>query len=455
MNMGDRTTENIPVDICSQVIDDDPYGRVIIDGAGKVLHLNRAAAGFIGQPAAQLIGRALIDFVAPADLDRAIQGMMELKEAGPIESEGIPQVFGLVRPDGSVSHVEVGAHNYLDRTGLEIVMLRLRPFDSPFHFNRYFYSMLGRHNPGSPPDESELVISVDHLLQNASSALCSEWDGERFQHVSTQALPLELCGAFPQPEGVGTPWGSAIASGASTDCKVAMLDPPLREIAESHGFEACWVEPVPAAGADQAVTAVIIVWRTVPGPPRLGHRDGLLRSAGAASLGFERETNQRLLLAAATLDNLTGLPNRSQIFQALNDHDHPPRALLYLDLDDFKQVNDAHGHRAGDRILSAVAHRLQANTHPQDLLGRLGGDEFAVVVRRSCDAETLGKVADSLIKALAEPFTVDGTQLEIGLSVGIAIAGAASGEALLDEADHALYQSKHNGRGTWTYRYID
>ncbi|MCZ7536990.1 MAG: GGDEF domain-containing protein [Acidimicrobiia bacterium] len=137
-----------------------------------------------------------------------------------------------------------------------------------------------------------------------------------------------------------------------------------------------------------------------------------------------REANYRLSRQAAH-DGLTGLPNRAAFLDALDRavatslrHDHGI-AVLYFDLDHFKIVNDSLGHRAGDELLVAVAHRLEPLLRPEDLPSRLGGDEFTVLLSRIDDLLEAVRVAERLRCAMAEPFAVAGRRVQISVSIGV------------------------------------
>jgi diguanylate cyclase (GGDEF)-like protein len=130
-----------------------------------------------------------------------------------------------------------------------------------------------------------------------------------------------------------------------------------------------------------------------------------------------------------------------------------PVALLYLDLDGFKEVNDRHGHAMGDVVLREVARRLQPQMRAGETLARLGGDEFAVVMRGGADAAAAEALAERIVAALREPVTLPGgARVAIGVSVGIAVqnAGEADADRLLEQADHALYRAKSQARRAWS-----
>lgn len=170
------------------------------------------------------------------------------------------------------------------------------------------------------------------------------------------------------------------------------------------------------------------------------------------STGEELGKNMAQVRYLAHHDQLTGLPNRIVFYECLKSalSKGRPFFLLYLDLDRFKPVNDTLGHAAGDQILREVATRLHACLRDDDVLARLGGDEFAVIARTSEEAACAFRLAERLIAVVKDPYVVEGTTVEIGLSVGIASSPTDGDtvECLQLHADHALYAAKNAGRGT-------
>ncbi len=189
------------------------------------------------------------------------------------------------------------------------------------------------------------------------------------------------------------------------------------------------------------------------------------RSADGQVAGFvalsqditSHKRQQQKLLDASQTDPLTGTLNRAGFDLRMREartrarQDHHRLALLCIDLDGFKPVNDEHGHAAGDRLLQAVAQRLQQALRPSDTLARLGGDEFAVVLPDIKDQPAAQTVARKIVSTLAAPFEIDGKWLQIGGSVGVALAIGESEtvQALMQRADAALYEAKRAGRGRY------
>ena len=153
-------------------------------------------------------------------------------------------------------------------------------------------------------------------------------------------------------------------------------------------------------------------------------------------------------------DSLTRLPNRALILDRIEQmlarsrREHTPVAVLFLDLDNFKDVNDTLGHAAGDQLLAGVAARLTSAIRQEDTVGRLGGDEFVVLAEGASLAAGAEVVAERILDVLATPFDIAGsdTPLMVTASIGIAEGWRATPDELLRDADMALYKAKAAGK---------
>ena len=181
-----------------------------------------------------------------------------------------------------------------------------------------------------------------------------------------------------------------------------------------------------------------------------GRVDGFV-GVGQDITGHRREEGR--LLELSHRDALTGLLNRAgfehHLERSLADGEGGRIALLYVDLDHFKAVNDTHGHPVGDDLLRLVAQRLRSLVRPSDAVARLGGDEFAVVLHGIREAGDAARVADKVVAAASTPFRVGPLTLEIGASVGVAFGASpdTGWSGLVQRADSNLYRAKHEGRG--------
>jgi diguanylate cyclase (GGDEF)-like protein len=179
--------------------------------------------------------------------------------------------------------------------------------------------------------------------------------------------------------------------------------------------------------------------------------------ASHAGVLLENDRVKEQLRHQAFHDGLTGLPNRvlfgDEVSAALRRSSSRGRSslVLFLDLDDFKNVNDSLGHSAGDHVLVGVAERLRASLGPRDVAARLGGDEFAILLE-ACGRETVNEVASRLLTSLRAPFVVEGQELRVHASIGIAeTRDVESAEELMRNADVAMYSAKGNGKGGWAW----
>ncbi|HVN51674.1 MAG TPA: diguanylate cyclase, partial [Acidimicrobiales bacterium] len=168
---------------------------------------------------------------------------------------------------------------------------------------------------------------------------------------------------------------------------------------------------------------------------------------------------ERQMRQLATHDYLTGLPNRVLLYDRLEQalarfqRHGQAVALLYLDLDWFKPVNDAYGHQVGDAVLIEIADRIHTIIRDTDTAARIGGDEFAVLIEGVDDPVQLRLVADRLIEVMRRPVTVDGCTAQLGVSIGVVQAGGAlvASDALVAAADAAMYRAKASGRGRYEF----
>jgi len=178
---------------------------------------------------------------------------------------------------------------------------------------------------------------------------------------------------------------------------------------------------------------------------------------------LSREVHDRKVIEQAlrevNVDRLTGLPNRS-VFQDRLDFDIKkaqrsgnPLALLFIDLDHFKEINDTRGHEAGDMLLKQVARRLQGHVRESDTVARLGGDEFTITLADLHDIDSVTDIAQKLCEDMSRPFMVGDELAYISASVGITVYPRDAGNAsdLLRNADQAMYRSKERGRNRFTY----
>lgn len=170
-----------------------------------------------------------------------------------------------------------------------------------------------------------------------------------------------------------------------------------------------------------------------------------------------RRTSEQRIAQLAHYDTLTNLPNRTLFYDRLDQAVARARrylqkfAVLFLDLDGFKQVNDRFGHHAGDRLLEMVAERLAENVRDMDTLARVGGDEFVFIFNNIDHADNATLVANKILESFSHPFVVNNNACLIGCSIGIAIFpdDAVDSETLVKMADDAMYLAKSSGKNNY------
>ncbi|MED5621272.1 putative bifunctional diguanylate cyclase/phosphodiesterase [Ideonella sp. BN130291] len=215
-----------------------------------------------------------------------------------------------------------------------------------------------------------------------------------------------------------------------------------------------------AAAGLVAMLVLVAVWWLDP-----GSLPTALVALGTVGVGLAAQAYRRVLARAAaaeaniarltTEDEVTGLLNRNALLKALEQTIDRHRryqgasALLYLDVDGFKRVNDLWGRQLGDRVLGALGHRLSGSLRNCDIAARLGADEFAIILTGTPLPDHAARVAGRLIASACEPVTAGEALAHVGLSVGIVMvdAGSAGAEELLRQAELAMYQAKGQGRG--------
>ncbi|HEX2835050.1 MAG TPA: EAL domain-containing protein [Thermoanaerobaculia bacterium] len=229
------------------------------------------------------------------------------------------------------------------------------------------------------------------------------------------------------------------------DRQQSIYDALLRHVFEHRAFEA----EVTARRANGQEFELDMELVPVEDGGTLTHWVAFLRDVTAA------KTQVSSLRHQAMHDGLTGLPNRTMLFDALDNainaarEDKAMLALMLMDLDRFKEVNDTFGHHFGDMLLKQVAFRVQNQMREGDIVARLGGDEFAIVLPRTSDATSTALTARRILNTLEQPFVVEAQVLEVGASIGIALFPEHGTDArtLLRRADVAMYAAKRKESG--------
>ena len=168
----------------------------------------------------------------------------------------------------------------------------------------------------------------------------------------------------------------------------------------------------------------------------------------------DRQRSEERLYRQANFDALTGIPNRTLFFDRLNmTLEHATRhgntlAILFIDIDGFKDVNDTHGHLAGDQLLAQIAGALKESVRAEDTVARLGGDEFAILMPRLDKSRDVTHLASKVLKAIAQPFRIEGGEVAVSASIGVALSSDSGNDSarLVKCADMAMFRAKKRGK---------
>ena len=230
-----------------------------------------------------------------------------------------------------------------------------------------------------------------------------------------------------------------------------------RQLALPHGLRACWSMPIPSS--EGGALGSLALCRDERSAPSAHDLDAMGMATRLAAVAIEHRLLTDQLSHQAQHDALTGLPNRllfqDRLSQALAQAQRKQYqvAVLYMDLDRFKVINDTLGHSAGDALLRQAGSRLDACIRKCDTLARLGGDEFTVVLTELHDSQDAMRVANKLIETMRAPFQVEGRELFVSVSLGLSIypEDGLDGETLMANADVAMYRAKDMGRDNFQW----
>lgn len=314
-----------------------------------------------------------------------------------------------------------------------------------------------------------LAVLLNHLTSSYEAIypgiLCSvlllSQDGRHLEHGAAPSLPEAYSKAIE-----GSPIGDCAGScgtAAYTRKTVIVADiahDPLwrdyKDLALSHGLAACW--SVPILSTQGQILGTFALYYSVPRSPQPVELAALERGAHLASLAIERAQTEARVVQLAHFDSLTGLPNQVLLkdriahSMSMSQRADKQMALMFLDLDHFKNVNDTLGHRIGDELLIQLAMRLKALLRDEDTLSRLGGDEF-ILALPATNADGAAHVAEKLLDTVVEPYHIEQYELVVTPSVGIAMYpfDGTDFDKLYQCADVAMYRAKKDGRNCFRF----
>nr|WP_305888661.1 EAL domain-containing protein [Methylomonas sp. SURF-2] len=241
------------------------------------------------------------------------------------------------------------------------------------------------------------------------------------------------------------------------DMRLASQSEHCRSFARQSGMISSWSDPIIGSAGQQL--GVVTLYRDQPGEPDEQDMGRLRYASHLSAIAIERKRIEEQMQHQASYDTLTGLPNRRMFRDRLHEEIAKAErggeslALLFIDLDRFKEVNDTMGHEIGDLLLVEAAQRIRSGIRETDTVARLGGDEFIVILPRVDDMSNLGRIAQNIVNAMTKPFCLDGHTVYVSTSIGIAAYpfDTDSADGLVGCADQAMYAAKEQGRNGFSF----
>jgi diguanylate cyclase (GGDEF)-like protein/PAS domain S-box-containing protein len=409
--------------LANRLIDHSPQLVCVLDPTGALRHMNGTGRQWLQVAHPDIAGRRL-DEIASLDIGDAAARSLQESVARAVAGNAVTQELTVKRADGASLTLELS------------IRAIPRTHDRPPNL-----LVEGRDITKRKSVEDKLHLAAAVFEQAREGFVIADRDGrvvtvnQAFCDISGYGVD-ELQGQQVAALGFGIGRRDVRRQVRSALQTAGHWQGEVRTSRKDGSLYTCWAAITQQRDANGAVT----------------HYIGILND-----ITQFREV-ERNLVRLAHVDTLTDLPNRSLLadrvgqLTSVSRRDHRPFALMFMDLDQFKNINDTHGHTVGDALLSEVARRLQAGLREVDTVARLGGDEFAVLLP-GADAAGAELVAGKLIERLAEPCMVQGHELSVTMSIGIATypSDGDDYEILSRNADTAMYRAKHEGKATWRF----
>jgi diguanylate cyclase (GGDEF)-like protein/PAS domain S-box-containing protein len=417
----------------------------IVDTDGRFVYLSAASDHVFGYSAAEMLGKPMLELIHPDDCERTEAMARKISEGQPMK--GFEN--RCIRKDGSIAHVRWSArwseadqvriavaHDITGRKHEESVQKALYQISEAAHTAddlAGLYRIVHGIIAGLLPAENFFIALFDEKKDEVTFPYFVDKYDE-------QPAPMSL-----DSEALCT---DVIRTGSSL-----LLTAERTDVREAMGTQSLNWLGVPLKNQQQTIGALVV--QTYTGDIQYNEADKELLQFVSTQVGsaiLRQQLHARLLYAAGH-DALTGLANRALFLDRLQGilarvrREHARFALLYSDLDNFKDVNDAYGHGVGDQLLQEVARRLRGCIRESDTIARFGGDEFVVLLDSIVQPNHALHVARKVNAALTVPFDLNGQQLHIRPSIGVAVypENGESDTELLRFADEAMYSSKRRG----------
>ncbi|WP_235071074.1 bifunctional diguanylate cyclase/phosphodiesterase [Leptolyngbya sp. Heron Island J] len=316
---------------------------------------------------------------------------------------------------------------------------------------------------GRPASEiyTEIALMYETRHPGLRCSMLELKDG-RLMHGGAPSMPKEYCDAvhgLKNGPNVGS-CGTSTYTGKRVLVENIETDPKwtkIKHVALPHGMRCCWSEPIKHSSG--MVLGAFGMYYNHPALPNEEESNDLKSAARLAGIVMERDQAQKRIRELAYIDDLTGIANRANFYQVLeasikrSNRNTSRLGLLYIDLDNFKSVNDSLGHDAGDLLLQEIAKRLQKVTRETDFVARLSGDEFCILVNDVNNDYSTAHVAHSCLEVISNPVELLARKFTPACSIGIVHYpdDGTDLSTLIKAADTSLYAAKERGKNQYTF----
>lgn len=432
-----------------------PVGVVVLDEGASIRFVSEGVGALVDGPIDGWPGRSVTDLLVGQQAGAAA-GLLDEALAGRGRSASIPIEldFGT-----GTRTFEVQSETRFDDPDVKGLVFVLRAPRGANHDHSILGDqmwVLNRLRHGQP--SSEVLERVVELLERREAGgdccvMLFDESGDTLQPVVAPHVPDDLVAALCDTTvGPRQPGGGASIhfNGPQfwRDLEGEESFERQHAVLRRHGYRSCWSMPITSMVGNRKLGSLDL-YRLEPGQPEEAEARIMVMAARLAALAIDQEAHERALRYAATHDPLTELPNRTLFAERLADAGADGNlAVLFLDLDRFKLINDTVGHEFGDDLLRAVGRRLADAVREPAIVARFGGDEFTVLLPKVESTSEAIDEAERLLTVIAEPYRLRGQVVSIRASAGVATSQVPPPDplSLVRDADAALYHAKDRGR---------
>jgi len=434
---------------------------MVADRDGVVRYVSPAITEMLGYDADEFVARVFSDVIHPDDLHRSV-GLFDAVRTrrGPVRGKAYE--FRVAHREGTWRNVSLRVADRLDDPAVRGFVVNLRDVSDRHRAESLLAEqadLLEAIARGAPLDITlgKITAMVERHVDGVTAVIGMLDDDGVIRLRSTSVLSEEIV-RFYDDLPPTAPGGVTLRSGVGDMVLFDLVDGPnlgsAAELFARHGFTQARTSRLRAPGSGDLV-GVLTIFHRVAGDLAPADLQPVQRATNLAAIAIERHQFAAALEYQALYDPLTDLPNRALLSRRIQEAlvkvagEAEGVAVLFIDLDRFKVINDSEGHAVGDLVLQQVAERFQRRLLPGETLGRFGGDEFMVVCGRLVNEREATSAADRFASELREPLVLaDGSELFVTASIGIAFSADASvpAESLIRNADVAMYRAKDQGR---------